>query len=134
MAGIPAGRLRQRIAIQRKLQERDSNGALVETWQTIPGLEAVPAELAPLSTREFLSAQAMQSEVRARIRIRYRVGLDATMRALHRGLAYEFAGTPFQDAEAGLVWLTIPVAEGVVPADDASLLDTNLILDVSQLS
>ena len=115
MAGIPAGRLRQRIAIQQKVQTRDpETGAVIETWQTIAGLESVPAEIAPLSTREFLSAQAIQSEVRGRIRIRYRTGLDASMRALHRGLAYEFAGTPFQDAEAGMIWLTIPVAEGVV--------------------
>ena len=114
MSGIPAGRLRQRIAIQQKVESRDSNGAVIETWQTIAGLEAVPAELAPLSTREFLAAQAQQSEIRARIRIRYRTGLDATMRALHRGLVYQFAGTPFQDAEAGAIWLTIPVSEGVV--------------------
>lgn len=114
MSGIPAGRLRQRIAIQRKIQERDSNGAVIESWQTVPGLDSVPAEVAPLSTREFIAAQAEQSEVRGRFRIRYRTDLDATMRALHRGLAYEFAGTPFQDAEAGMIWLTIPVAEGVV--------------------
>lgn len=114
MSGIPAGRLRQRIAIQQKVEERDSNGAVVESWQTVAGLESVPAELAPLSTREFIAAQAQQSEVRARIRIRYRTGLTATMRALHRGLVYQFAGDPFQDAEAGLIWLTIPVAAGVV--------------------
>lgn len=114
MSGIPAGRLRQRIAIQQKIEERDSNGAVIELWQTIAGLESVPAELAPLSTREFIAAQAQQSEVRGRIRIRYRTDLNATMRALHRGLAYEFAGTPFQDAEAGMIWLTIPVQEGVV--------------------
>lgn len=114
MSGIPAGRLRQRIAIQQKIEERDSNGAVIESWQTITGLESVPAELAPLSTREFIAAQAQQSEVRGRIRIRYRTDLTATMRALHRGLVYQFAGTPFQDAEAGMVWLTIPVQEGVV--------------------
>lgn len=114
MSGIPAGRLRQRIAIQRKIEERDSNGAVIESWQTVTGLEAVPAEIAPLSTREFLAAQAQQAEVRGRIRIRYRTDLDASMRAIHRGLSYEFAGTPFQDAEAGMIWLTIPVGEGVV--------------------
>lgn len=114
MAGIAAGRLRFRIKIQRKVVEMDSNGAQVEIWQDIPGLESVPAENAPLSAREFLSAAAVQSEIRGRIRIRYRTGLDATMRAICQGMVYQFAGTPFQDAETGRQWLTIPVQQGVV--------------------
>ena len=117
--GIPAGRLRHRIMIQQKVEERDSNGALIESWQIVAGLDQLPAEVAPLSTREFISAQSMQSEVRGRIRIRYREGLTATMRAIHRGKAYEFAGTPFEDPDSGLAWLTIPVKEGVpIPESD----------------
>lgn len=114
MAGIAAGRLRFRIRIQRKIVEMDSNGAQVEVWQDIPGLSYVPAETAPLSTREFLSAAAVQSEIKGRIIIRYRSGLDATMRAICQGLVYQFAGTPFQDPQTGRQWLTIPVQEGVV--------------------
>lgn len=124
MSGIPAGRLRHRITIQQKVDERDSNGAVIETWQIVAGLESLPAEVAPLSTREFISAQAMQSEVRARIRIRYRDGLTATMRAVHRGRAYDFAGTPFADPDSGLAWLTIPVKEGVPIPDSAMPLGT----------
>jgi len=119
MSGIPAGRLRHRITIQQLVVEQDSNGAVIETWQIAPGLESLPAEMAPLSTREFIAAQSMQSEVRARIRIRYRDGLSATMRAVHRGRAYEFAGTPFADPDSGLAWLTIPVKEGVPIPDSA---------------
>lgn len=118
MSGIPAGRLRQRIAIQQKVEERDSNGAVIESWVIVAGMESVPAELAPLSTREFIAAQAVQSGVSARIRVRWRDDLNATMRAVHRGRAYEFAGTPFADPEYGMAWLTIPVKEGVpIPSD-----------------
>lgn len=121
MAGIAAGRLRHRITIQDKVTTRDeTTGAVIETWEIVSGLESVPAEVGPLSTREFIAAQSMQSEVRARIRIRYRDGLRATMRAIHRGQAYEFAGTPFADPDSGLAWLTIPVKEGV-PIPDSAL-------------
>ena len=115
--GIAAGRLRHRIAIQRKLVEMDSNGAQIETWETVPGLEQLPAGIAPLSAREFLAADAVQSEIKGRIIVRYREDLDATMRAVCVAggprLTYDFAGTPYQDAESGREWLTIPVQEGV---------------------
>lgn len=112
--GIAAGRLRHRITIQRKVVERDSNGAQLERWVTVPGLSAVPAEVSPLSTREFLQSAAIQAEIKGRMRIRYVAGLDATMRALCEGLVYQFAGTPFVDPEYGRLWLTIPVSEGVI--------------------
>lgn len=119
MPRIRAGALRHRIAIQRKVIERNpASGAVIESWQTVPGLSSVPAEIAPLSTREFLSAAQMQSEIRGRIIIRYipGVALDATMRAYQAdtGLVYQFAGTPFVDAETGRDRLTIPVSEGVI--------------------
>lgn len=117
MAGLRAGALRHRIAIQRKVVDRDSNGAQVESWQTVPGWESVPAGVSPLSTSEYLQSAQIQSEIKGRIVIRYMPGLDATMRALRTdGMVYQFAGTPFEDPKTGRGWLTIPVSEGVIPA------------------
>lgn len=86
------------------------------TWQTL--FPKVAAEIAPLSAREFMESQALQSEVTGRITIRYRTGVTAKMRCRHddgRGTVtyYQLAGAPIRDPNQGLEWLTLPVATGV---------------------
>uniref|UniRef100_UPI001F4AE784 phage head closure protein n=1 Tax=Klebsiella pneumoniae TaxID=573 RepID=UPI001F4AE784 len=52
--------------------EREQNpttGAVINTWRDVATLWA---EVAPLSAREFIAAQASQGEVTTRITIRYR--------------------------------------------------------------
>ena len=89
--------------------EQDSNGDVTTGWQTI----ARPwAAIEPLSARDFIAAQAQQSEVRGRITIRRRENINASMRILHRGLAYQILGV-LNDPESGLEYQTLPVAEGV---------------------
>jgi SPP1 family predicted phage head-tail adaptor len=108
---IAAGRLRHRIDIQQKQTAQDPvTGEQTDTWVTL--WEKVPAAIEPLSAREFIAAKAMQSQITARIVIRYRAGLDATMRILHNGKIYNPAGF-LQDMVSGLSYLTIPCSEGV---------------------
>lgn len=107
---LSAGRLRHRIDIQQKVTEQDSTGDTVTTWQTLAA--SVPAAVEPLSVREFIAAQATQSQTVARVTIRYRPGLDATMRILHRGQVYNPQGW-LADADSGLEYLTTPVTAGV---------------------
>ena len=108
---IKAGKLRHRITIQAKGMTQDPvTGEMVEGWSD---LVSVWASVEPLSTREFIAASAGQSEITARIVVRYRDGLDSTMRAIHRGKVYEFAGPPLADKDSGLEYLTIPAKEGV---------------------
>jgi SPP1 family predicted phage head-tail adaptor len=108
--GLIAGRLRHKLALQRKVQTRDpATGAVLTVWRTYAN---VHGEVAPASAREFQAAAAEQSEVRGKITIRYRADVDATHRAIHRGKAYEFLGV-LADNESGLEWLTLPVGEGV---------------------
>ena len=108
---IAAGRLRHRIDIQQKQTAQDPvTGEQTDTWVTL--WEKVPAAIEPLSAREFIAAQAMQSQITARIVIRYRAGLDATMRILHNGKIYNPAGF-LPDMVSGLSYLTIPCSEGV---------------------
>lgn len=108
---LSAGRLRHRVDIQAKQQTQNpATGEVVTTWVTV--WPNVPAAIEPLSAREFIAAQAVQSQVVARITIRYRDGLDASMRILHKGKAYNPAGF-LADKDSGIEYLTIPVTQGV---------------------
>lgn len=108
---MESGKLRHRITIQEQVEAQDAQtGAMVVTWQD--KWTRVPASVEPLSAREFIQSQAGQSEVTARITIRYRAGLLPTMRIVHRGKTYNIAGL-LPDNDSGLEHITIPVKEGV---------------------
>lgn len=106
---LDAGRLRHRVVIEQKTTTRDPDtGAPITAWVTFA---TVWAEVAPLSAKEFIAAQAMQSEVSARITIRYLPGLLAAMRVLFRGQVYNIAGV-LPDNVSGLEYITLPVVQG----------------------
>lgn len=103
--------LRHRIDIDELVEGRDvTTGALKETWQ--PFLEKVPARIEPLSVREFITSQSMQSQVTARITVRYHAGLTARMRIRHNGKVYNPQGW-LPDPDSNLKYLTAPCSEGV---------------------
>lgn len=109
---MKSGDLRQRIAFQRPgLLQDPASGEMVPGWQTV--WENVPASVEPLSARDLIAAQAAQSQASGRILIRYRPGVLATMRIVHRGEVYEIQGQPMPDPVSGLEYLTILVAKGV---------------------
>ena len=104
------GKLRHRITLQRPgLSQDPQTGEMVPGWQDVA---TVWASIEPLSAREFIAAQAGQSEVSARVVIRHRDDVDATMRALYRGKLYNIHGV-LADPKSGLEYLTLPVSEGV---------------------
>ena len=108
---IKAGRLRHRVEIQARQQTQDPDtGEIIDSWVT--AWPSVPAAIEPLSAREFIAAQAVQSNISARITIRYRDGLDASMRILHKGRVYNPAGW-LADPVRGNEYLTAPCSEGV---------------------
>lgn len=120
---IEAGRLRHRVRIEELQNLLDSNGEAIQDENT--GEEArawveiatVWAAIEPLSAREFIQSQATQSQISARIVIRFRDGLKAAMRLVHvrRSMAdviYNPHGF-LADKESGLEYLTIPVSAGV---------------------
>ena len=84
-------KLRHRIDIQRRVETiNTTSGARSYAWVSVrkPGEAPIPAEIVPLSGREFVAAQAIQAGVTTRITIWHRADLDASMRVLHRGRAY----------------------------------------------
>ncbi|WP_217476611.1 phage head closure protein [Stutzerimonas stutzeri] len=111
---MQAGKLRHRIQFQQQVQAQDpETGAVVLVWQDWPAPgKKLFASIEPLSARDFIAAQAAQSEVTARIVIRYREGVLPTMRALYRGKVYSIQGV-LPDPVIGREYLTLPVSEGV---------------------
>ncbi|ORL58110.1 phage head closure protein [Pseudomonas putida] len=113
---ISSGDLRHRVDIQRRQQVQDPmTGEIIETWVTL--WHAVPAKIADASFRELIAAQAVQSKLSARVTIRYREGLDATMRIVglckcHQGRIFNPAGWS-HDLDSGVEYLTASCSEGV---------------------
>lgn len=107
---LSAGRLRHRVRIEKPTYKQDQvTGEMVRDWDLVA--DKVPAAIEPLSAREFISAQAMQSQVTTRIVMRKRV-IDATMRIVHRGQVYNVHGV-LPDAVSGLEYVTCPCSAGV---------------------
>lgn len=105
-----AGKLRHRVMLQKLGRTRNPvTGGWTEGWVDVA---SAWASIEPLSAREFIAAQASQSEITARVVIRYRPDVDATMRILYRGKIYNIHGA-LPDVKSGLEYLTLPVSEGV---------------------
>ena len=104
---LNAGRLRHRVKIEAPTQTQDpTTGKITTTWQTV--VENLPAAIEPLSARDLIAAQSLQSKVSVRIVIRYRPGLTPNMRIIGSdGTVYKpVAFLP--DAESGREYLTVP--------------------------
>lgn len=74
-----AGRLRHRVAIQRRTGAESGFGEPTDTWST---LATVSAGIEPISGREYFAAQQVQSEVTHRVTIRYFEGVNPKDRLL----------------------------------------------------
>jgi SPP1 family predicted phage head-tail adaptor len=103
--------LRHRVDIESRVSKQDPDtGDVSVKWQTLHA--GVPARIAPLSVREFVASQSMQSSITAKITIRYHAGLTAGMRIVHNGKIYNPQGW-LADLDSGVDYLTAPCTEGV---------------------
>jgi len=111
---LESGRLRHRIDIERRQDVQDPvTGATSPRWVT--EYSRVPAEVAPLSAREYIAAQAIQSEISGRITIRTMPNITAKHRVRHGASVYNIAGPPLPDKDSGREYLTLLISE----VDDA---------------
>lgn len=120
---ISSGRLRHRVRIEARVNLLDSNGDTQQdpntgevAWEWSE-VATVWAAVEPLSAREFIAAQAVQSQIVARITVRYRDGLDGALRLVHvrtgkPDVIYNPAGF-LPDKDSGLEYVTSPVSTGV---------------------
>ena len=75
-------RLRHRVDIKNFTTSQDANtGAVSDSWADVS--TNIPAEIYPLSGREFIAAQAVQAGVTTKITIRYQSGIEPRMRVHH---------------------------------------------------
>lgn len=122
---LDPGKLRHRVRIEELISPVDSNGdplrgeqgeLIGKVWTPIAN-PMVWASIEPLSVRDFIQSAVTQSEVSARIEMRYRPGLHDGMRFVHvrNGIdaaIYNPAGG-LPDRDSGLEYITFPVKQGV---------------------
>ena len=82
---MQSGRLKHFVTIQRRSETQDAIGQPVVAWVQVA---QVFADIRHQSGLEAVRADAPVSTVKASVRIRYRTGIDAGMRVLHRGVVY----------------------------------------------
>lgn len=104
---VRGGTLRHRLTFQAKSTETDELGQPLNVW-----VDAFKCwgEVAPVSGRELLAAQAVQAEVTHTISVRYRPELQnpkdvAAMRVLFRSRVFDINASMNQDERNRLVLL-----------------------------
>ena len=102
------GKMRHRITLQTATATRDPDtGEQLNSWGTY--LADVPAMVVPVSGKEFLSANAEQAGIEARITIRHDSGVTAAMRVVWDGKTYQIkAVMPDETARDYLVLMVMP--------------------------
>lgn len=112
---MQAGRLRHWLTFERQVEELDSDGALVEGWADAFAVNSrMPCDVMPLSGRDLIAAQAVQSEVSVRIKVRYREeGFTSQMRARAvDGTIYNIKAV-IPDPESGIRYRTLLASTGL---------------------
>lgn len=110
--GIKAGELRHKVIIQRyTVGAKDEDGfELPSQWVEHA---AIWSKITPLSSNDLISAQAEQSEVTARMKIRYRTDIDTTMRVIWKGRVFAINSQGLDDNEDGYTYTTFNLTGGV---------------------
>ena len=102
---VKAGELRHRVTIERYVSAgRDADGfALPSGWVLFA---KTWAKITPLSSKDLISAQAAQSEVTARMKVRYRTDIDTTMRVRWQNRLYAIDSQGLADNDSGVEYMT----------------------------
>lgn len=117
---MDAGGLRHWLTFEDLVTTLDSDGAAAEDWvPAFPVNPRMPCEVTALSGRELISAQAVQSKVSTRIKVRYRPGFSARMRAWFQDPATTEAATIYNieavipDPDSRIRYVTLLASSGV---------------------
>ena len=99
-----AGRLRHNVTIERQSSVQDAYGQRVDTWSE---LTAKRAAIEPLSGDEYFTSKGENTEVEARIRVRYDrsiADLSPSDRVNHNGVIYDIISV-INPSESGKEYL-----------------------------
>ncbi|HHY2116900.1 TPA: phage head closure protein [Acinetobacter baumannii] len=110
--GQNAGELRHRVIIQAYTEpSRDDDGFPIEGgWSEYKKLWA---KVTPLSAKDLIAAQADQSEVVARMKIRYREDITTKMQVLWKGRIFSIKSQALDDSEDSYTYCTFLLGQGL---------------------
>ena len=94
-----ASELHHRITVQKLTSGRDEDGyPIPEQW-----VDYMPlwAKVTHLSGKDLIAAQASNSKVVARVKIRYREDINTTMRVIYKGKTYAIDSQALEDTNTG---------------------------------
>lgn len=111
---MQSGTLNKRVKISQLLTGSPATNELGEPNASWEELDTIWAAVEPLSGREFWAQQQVQSEIIAKIRIRYRDDVSVGMKAEYNGKTYMIKNIiDYQECHKEL-WLMC--SEGVINA------------------
>jgi len=76
-----AGDLRHRITLEAATEVRGDGGTVTTKWTPIPGASNIPCSIEALDGTEALRGMQLQARVTHRLRLRWRAGVTAKLRA-----------------------------------------------------
>lgn len=107
---MQTGKLRNQVTIERKDGARDADGGERVTWVDVV---TVWASIEPVSAREFLGSNQLQSEITGKITMRHPVDVRADDRITCAGVAYGVVAVlPDQRKRAVVAMVTSGVTDG----------------------
>ena len=111
MTGL-ASELRHKVEIQSKGEGgRDEDGyELPNAWTTYKQLWA---KVTPVAARDLVLTQSEQTEVTARLKIRYRTDINTTMRVLWKDKIYSIVSEGLDDNVDGYTYTTYNLSSGI---------------------
>lgn len=110
--GQNAGELRHRVTIQHYTEGgRDEDGFPIGGgWSEYKKLWA---KVTPLSAKDLIAAQADQSEVVARMKIRYREDITTKMQVIWKGRIFSIKSQALDDNEDSYTYCTFLLGQGL---------------------
>jgi len=107
-----APELRNRVIIQAYTEPgRDDDGFPIEGgWSEYKKLWA---KVTPLSAKDLIAAQADQSEVVARMKIRYREDITTKMQVIWKGRVFSIQSQALDDSEDSYTYCTFLLGQGL---------------------
>lgn len=91
-----AGELRERIAVQRVTNTRDSMGGVIQTWSTVYTLWA---SVQPMSAGEQFRRQQIQAAADWKIIVRFKNAITITDRIVWRGRTFQISALSNDDLQ-----------------------------------
>lgn len=105
---MQAGKLRNKVLIQRRQQAQDDFGQPSTSWATVA---ETFADIEPLNGRELILARSAQSEITHNVVIRYRPGITTAMRINYNGRFFNIRAVMDQNERHKI--LTLQCTEGL---------------------